>query len=266
MVNKSSLETLVKIAERDNVTDEFRRQYASEKSKEISNNVAYDLKVGISSGLGSILTTSFCAIQPIPNLNGYLNYSTLAVGAGITGAISLIYLQKTIKEYFRNTNELHKMDLSIYDNDFYFIDGKVSNKGTVVEKNFGGKIYIFENLKAVTKIKLAEEFQYGFIDHLILKEHIVCSRIYDQLRDKIKIGSRPYYKELNSNLVKEQFIFERLGEFKKFRRKYANLTEDGFKLIEKEGKEIALLFELPKRKRDGLLFGSGIKKVYYPHP
>lgn len=161
-----STQTLERIAERDCVDRLFREEClrkelatADEQLKQIfQSGVIIDLIVAPGFGFSLYKT-----IDNLPDISiGYLALAGLA-GFALIGTTSM--LAGIMVERRNDKRRFKNPDLEKGDGGFYLIDGKVSSKGTILEKAFGGKIKAYFSLKDATE-RPEKGIKYGFIDHL----------------------------------------------------------------------------------------------------
>jgi hypothetical protein len=161
---ETSLETLVKIAERDNVTDNFRRTYLTRnlfgKYKLIANNFTKSITLGVASFVVGLYSVNTMVNEDYSfNIPSFI----LCGGAVVAGILGMYYNVKNQMLRSKLAKDFNFLNLTKYEDVCCCLDGRVSNRETVVEKNFGGRIKILENVEEVYDVKKDKEYNYGFI-------------------------------------------------------------------------------------------------------
>lgn len=241
----SSQQTLEKIAELDNVNNNYRYSYLSKRQF-----------YGALVGAGSLGTTAILTNKIIEN--GFDLLGVTFGGLGLitlgAGAYDLFTATKTKREYKKEIDSK---------NTFYYFDGKVSHKETAVERAYGEEIVIANSLDEMDYYTRKDSYepQCKFIDHLILRNLKRSERVDSEYSD---CPDDPGYFDVT--YYEGEFDIERFGNKKKFEFSFKDkMPMEYATLLATENKEIALLFKTTESEFDDSLECDPIK-VYNPHP
>ncbi|MFH1439557.1 MAG: hypothetical protein ABIG89_03260 [Candidatus Woesearchaeota archaeon] len=151
----SSIDTLRVLAERDNVTDEFRLSQLRRRRKE----AWWSLKYGVVSTGGAGLTSMAGDSSFAKALVGL--FSLFALGNFVYAGVKITNSTKAIsrQQRFRGEQSLTEpRDL------FYLVDGKISAEQTPYEQKYGARVTPYDTLDEALKSEYALGIGLKFID------------------------------------------------------------------------------------------------------
>jgi hypothetical protein len=242
-LENSSLINLEELAKKDKVNNRDRTRCLNQNL-----NVALTFCVGGTLPLGYVISGNAA-----DNFAGWQQAMISLFGVG-TGGIGVWGLSKTVKTYLNHFKDKNGEE------GYAYLDGKISDRITAVEKSFGHQIIPVDHLEVLNSQNVNSGGFYGplhFLDHLVVKDRNVS---YEEA-----IAEDPNIKIICAKFSDDKVGMVRMGRLNKeiiIPYNFGNRIPAKFEQMLGHEGEFSLLFKLGKTRYEGDHQTFKVQEIY----